>query len=149
MNTRPFLKNRKISSRRKPANAERLLLVLLTAFLLPGSAIAFASGNTVTKPAPRPVLKGAIDTDTTNVATPNKKTEEKPAREPDFAYGAFQRGLYLTAFELALPRAESGDPVAQTLIAELFWKGLGVARDRKKAVDWYKFAAEGGDRAAQ
>ncbi|MGI9363884.1 MAG: tetratricopeptide repeat protein [Rhizobiaceae bacterium] len=67
----------------------------------------------------------------------------------DHAFGAYQRGFYLTAFELALPRAESGDPAAQTLIAELYWNGLGVAQDREKAMDWYKFAAEAGGRDAQ
>ena len=35
----------------------------------------------------------------------------------DDAYGAFQRGYYLTALALALPRAEKADPAAQTLIA--------------------------------
>lgn len=72
---------------------------------------------------------------------PNKKT--------DLAYGAFQRGYYLTAFQLALPQAETGDPAAQTLIAELYWSGLGVALDQKKAVEWYEFAAEAGGREAQ
>lgn len=76
----------------------------------------------------------------------DKGVEGDPA---DLAYGAFQRGFYLTAFELALPRAESGDPAAQTLIAELYWNGLGVAQNRKKAVEWYKFAAEAGGRDAQ
>ncbi|MEO0545466.1 MAG: tetratricopeptide repeat protein [Pseudomonadota bacterium] len=67
----------------------------------------------------------------------------------DLAYGAFQRGFYLTAFKLALPRAETGDPAAQTLIAELYWNGFGIGRDQKKAVDWYRFAAEAGNREAQ
>ena len=49
------------------------------------------------------------------------------------AYGAFQRGYYLTALELALPRAEQGDRAAQTLIGEIYAKGLGVAQDDQKA----------------
>jgi len=71
------------------------------------------------------------------------------AKDADLPYGAFQRGFYLTAFRLALPRAETGDPAAQTLIAELYWNGFGVGRDQKKAVEWYRFAAEGGNREAQ
>ena len=59
----------------------------------------------------------------------------------DDAYGAFQRGYYLTAFKLALPRAEQGDPAAQTLIAELYDKGLGIPRDPKEAAAWYGIAA--------
>lgn len=67
----------------------------------------------------------------------------------DLAFGAFQRGYYLSAFKLALPRAESGDPAAQTLIAELYDKGQGVALDRRKAASWYQFAAKAGNREAQ
>ena len=33
---------------------------------------------------------------------------------PDYAFGAFQRGWFLTAFSLALDRAKNGDAVAQT-----------------------------------
>jgi TPR repeat protein len=71
---------------------------------------------------------------------------EKPfTGQVDEAYGAFQRGLYLTAFQAALPRAQLGDPAAQTLIAELLSQGLGVRRDTKNAAFWYSKAAEGGD----
>lgn len=69
--------------------------------------------------------------------------------EADLAYGAYQRGYYLTAFELALPRAQLGDPKAQTLIAELYDRGLGVPRDPKEATAWYEIAAGNGDREAQ
>ena len=65
------------------------------------------------------------------------------------AFGAFQRGYYLTAMELALPRAQLGDPAAQTLLAELFAAGLGVPRNMDDAAFWYKQAAEGGDASAQ
>jgi uncharacterized protein len=65
------------------------------------------------------------------------------------AFGAFQRGYYLTAMELALPRAQLGDPAAQTLLAELFAAGLGVARNMDDAAFWYKQAAENGDASAQ
>ena len=69
--------------------------------------------------------------------------------QPDLAYGAFQRGYYLTAFNYALPRAQLGDPAAQTLIGELYERGLGIKRDKKEAAQWYKFAAENGSREAQ
>ena len=69
--------------------------------------------------------------------------------DADLAFGAFQRGLYLTAFELALPRAKKGDAAAQTLIAELYEKGLGVRRDTKEAAAWYEIAAQSGNREAQ
>jgi len=68
---------------------------------------------------------------------------------PDLAFAAFQRGQYLTAFELALPRARNGDAAAQTLIAELYEKGLGIRRDTKEAAEWYGIAARSGNREAQ
>ncbi len=71
---------------------------------------------------------------------------EKPfAGKIDEAYGAFQRGLYLTALDLALPRANLGDAAAQTLIAELLSLGQGVKRDLEAATFWYSKAAESGD----
>ncbi|PZO79078.1 MAG: hypothetical protein DI629_10175 [Mesorhizobium amorphae] len=70
-------------------------------------------------------------------------------RADDQAYGAFQRGLYVTAYNLALPRAESGDPAAQTLVAEILSRGLGRKRDDKGAADWYEKAAEQGVPEAQ
>lgn len=66
----------------------------------------------------------------------------------DEAYGAFQRGLFLTAVDKALPRAQLGDPAAQTLLAEIMSRGLGVKQDLKGAAFWYKQAAQGGDAAA-
>lgn len=80
---------------------------------------------------------------------PDQIDEPQKNRQLDLAYGAYQRGWYLTAFELALPRANLGDPAAQTLIAELYNKGLGIARDRKEATAWYEIAANAGNREAQ
>ena len=72
-----------------------------------------------------------------------------PASSADLAYGAFQRGLYLTAFDIALPRAEAGDAPPQTLLGVIYEGGYGVPQDFAKAVDWYELAADGGDREAQ
>lgn len=116
-------------------------------------APVFAQGETknrFTKQVDGPELPGPI-------TRPKKGADPKPTSGPavtasgnaDLAYGAYQKGYYLTALNLALPRAESGDPAAQTLIAELYWKGEGVGRNRKEAVRWYEFAANAGDREAQ
>ena len=67
----------------------------------------------------------------------------------DDAYGAFQRGLYLTAMNLALPKAQLGEAAAQTLVAELLNNGLGVRRNPQDAAFWYEQAAKGGDANAQ
>ncbi|WP_417584575.1 tetratricopeptide repeat protein [Pelagibacterium sp.] len=63
----------------------------------------------------------------------------------DLAYGAFQRGYYLTALRLAERRAASGDAVAQTLVAEIHANGLGVPQDVPRAITWYAQADQNGD----
>src|SRR5262245_36104879 len=71
------------------------------------------------------------------------------ASEPDIAFGAFQRGHYLTAFAEATRRVEEkADPKAMTLLGELYANGFGVGADDKKAADWYRLAAARGDREA-
>ena len=71
------------------------------------------------------------------------------AAKPDLAFGAFQRGYFLTAFQYATDRVEQkGDPIAMTLLGELYANGLGVPRDDAKAADWYKLAAARGDKNA-
>lgn len=67
----------------------------------------------------------------------------------DTAYGAFQRGLYLTAKRLAEPLAKLGDPAAQTLLGEIHSRGLGVPRNETEAARWYKAAAGAGSPEGQ
>ncbi|MGA6114335.1 MULTISPECIES: tetratricopeptide repeat protein [Agrobacterium] len=66
----------------------------------------------------------------------------------DEAYGHFQRGEYVQALDKALNRAQNGDASAQTLVAEMMSRGLGIARDEKTAAFWYQQAAQGGDPVA-
>ena len=65
------------------------------------------------------------------------KTNRIVTKEIDEAawlpFGAFQRGQYLKAMELALPRAQLGDPAAQTLLAELFASGFIFEREMRFA----------------
>ncbi|MEQ1936776.1 tetratricopeptide repeat protein [Mesorhizobium sp. CN5-321] len=70
-------------------------------------------------------------------------------RQPDAAYGAYQRGLYKTAYNLALVRAKNGDPAAETLVAEILSRGLGVPLNAAEAAKWYQRAAEQGVPEAQ
>ena len=71
------------------------------------------------------------------------------ARDPDLAYGAFQRGFYLTAFAIATRRVEEKNDIkAMTLLGELYANGFGVERNDTKAAEWYKLAADRGDREA-
>ncbi|KAA0972729.1 sel1 repeat family protein [Aureimonas fodinaquatilis] len=65
------------------------------------------------------------------------------------AFGAFQRGYYLAAFEIAEPLAHMGDAAAQSLIAEMYLRGTGVAQNQGEAVRWYRTSAEAGRPDAQ
>ncbi|MDB5503627.1 MAG: HcpA family protein [Tardiphaga sp.] len=85
---------------------------------------------------------------------PAPKPAEPTAAAPvdsnaDLVYGAYQRGQYKTAFDLAMKRAqENNDPKAMTMLGELYANALGVKRDYAKAAEWYQRAAERGDREA-
>ncbi len=65
-------------------------------------------------------------------------------------YILFDRSDYATALSTLLPQAQSGDPVAQTYVGEIYEKGLGLqAPDYARAADWYRKAAEKNHRPAQ
>lgn len=75
--------------------------------------------------------------------------KEKPYKgKIDLAYGAYQRGLFGTAFDLALPKAKAGDGASQTLMGELLSHGFAVKQDMKAAAFWYGQAAKNNDPAA-
>src|SRR5262249_44392635 len=92
-------------------------------------------------PAPVPAVE----------AFPGATTPAAPAatsREVDVAYGAYQRGYYLTAFIQATKRIEAqGDMRSMTLLGELYANGFGMPQDDKKAAEWYRLADERGARA--
>ncbi len=105
-------------------------------------------GGPAGQDAPLPERFGQADGEAAAAAS-----DAPPSRfgEPqaDAAYGAFQRGLYATARNLALPRARDGDAAAQTLLGEIYSRGLGVAVDPQEATRWYRMAAERGEPEAQ
>ena len=77
--------------------------------------------------------------------------QEPAASEPnaDPAFGAFQRGHYLTAYVEATRLIEANkDPKAMTLVGEILANGLGVKPDEKRAAHWYGRAADAGNREA-
>ena len=83
-------------------------------------------------------------------ATPTPSPSPTPVFEDpnvDLVYGAYQRGQYKTAFDLATTRAQyNGDPKAMTMLGELYANAMGVKRDYAKAAEWYQRAADAGDR---
>ena len=68
----------------------------------------------------------------------------------DEAYGAYQRGFFITALRQATARLENDpkDAAAMTLLGELHSQGLGLPQDFAKAASWYRLAAGAGDRNA-
>jgi uncharacterized protein len=69
---------------------------------------------------------------------------------PDLAFGAYQRGFFMTALGEASKRiaANPKDAAAMTLIGEIYRDGLAVRRDVAEAVRWYRLASALGDRQA-
>jgi TPR repeat protein len=62
---------------------------------------------------------------------------------------AYNRGDYATSLRLMKPLAAKGDAVAQTRIGWLHQKGLGVPKNDKEAIKWYRLAAAQGNDSAQ
>src|ERR1700737_4094305 len=125
----------------------------------PGADTPPAASKPAAKPKAKPptaAKKSAAPAATPKpAATPAAPTATvTPAPAPDdpnvdLVFGAYQRGQYKTAFDLATKRAQdSGDPKAMTMLGELYANAMGVKRDYVKAADWYKRAADGGDREA-
>ena len=74
---------------------------------------------------------------------------QTPDATADLAYGAFQRGYYLSAFAIATKNAGAGDSAAQTLLGLIYEHGYGVPQDLEKSASWYELASNGGDKEAQ
>jgi hypothetical protein len=56
-------------------------------------------------------------------------------------YVSFDRADAGSSLKIWLPRAEDGDPQAQTYVGEIFEKGLGVEPDYEIAANWYRKAS--------
>lgn len=102
------------------------------------------SGVHTDKPIDTPLPQPATTTEPPLPSIDAINPDRFGAKPADQAYGAFQRGLYKTAYDLALPRAQNGDPAAQTLLAEILSRGLGVPQNAAEAAKWYALAAEQG-----
>ena len=121
---------------RAMATIAAALLAMVLA--LARSESAFPQNGAARPPAAKP----------NRVAAPGEKTAPAaPAGPPpDMAYGAFQRGYFISAFSLATERVTNdADPKAMTLLGELYAEGLGVPQDDRRAAEWYRLAAARGD----
>jgi hypothetical protein len=82
------------------------------------------------------------------LAAPGAPSATADDPNSDSAFGAYQRGYYVTARRLALVRAEKSDPAAMTLLGELYANGQGIKQSDQEAEGWYKLAADRGNREA-
>lgn len=55
---------------------------------------------------------------------------------------SYSRGEYDIAIDQFLRAARYGDKPAQAMLAEMYWKGIGVTRDRPRGYAWMDIAAE-------
>lgn len=116
-------------------------------FAVCGVALCLMVASAAAQGSEREAVKSAPP-----AASDASSTSPEPAGPPpDLAYGAFQRGLFLTALEEALKRVKLNpdDAPAMTLLGELYRDGVSVRRDLGEAMRWYKLAADRGDRQAQ
>ncbi|MEM8662616.1 MAG: tetratricopeptide repeat protein [Pseudomonadota bacterium] len=92
-------------------------------------AVALAFADPVQGPIPDTLLRAAAG-------------GQRPVTLSHYAYGAFQRGLYSTAFNVALRASADDDPAAAALIGRLYEEAKGIERDAAKAAGWYAVAAD-------
>lgn len=62
---------------------------------------------------------------------------------------AYKDDKYAEAFAILQPVGESGHSGAQYLLARMYEKGKGVAKDHTKMLEWYRRSADGGNAKAQ
>jgi TPR repeat protein len=72
----------------------------------------------------------------------------QPPRQLAEGLAYLQKRQYTPALNLLEPLAQQGDPAAQTAVAEMYEKGLGVQRNFLTAETWYGRAIAQGDAAA-
>ena len=127
----------------------RGLSALAIAFLL----CCAAGSGAMAQDAAQEKLQGAPETSQAPAAgSSDGVVPAAPAGPPpDLAYGAFQRGLFLTALDEALKRvkADPNDTAAMMLLGELYKDGLAVRRNPVEAARWHRLAADRGDRQGQ
>lgn len=75
---------------------------------------------------------------------PDSPLKPKPGDPPgDIAFGAYQRGYYITALREAQKRLDANprDAAAMTLIGEIYHDGLALKRDDEEAARWWRLAS--------
>lgn len=66
-----------------------------------------------------------------------------------FAYAYYDSNDYKNAFDYYSIAAELGNPDAQAILGQMYYRGIGVNRDSVQAAEWFRKAAEQGLASAQ
>lgn len=80
---------------------------------------------------------------------PARAASTKAALTARRAQALYEKKMYDQAFKIALPLAESGDPSAQALVAEMYSLGRGTKSSSTLSIRWYRKSAEGGSAFGQ
>jgi TPR repeat protein len=89
--------------------------------------------------------EGINENQTEGLAWREKAAQAGHQRDAYFVAGRYfakYKADYAAAAEYVIAATELGHPEAQALAAEMYGSGLGVARDKAKAEQWYRLAAE-------
>ena len=71
------------------------------------------------------------------------------AADVEDAKNLMEAGRYAEAFQILLPKAQTGNADAEELIGSLYALGLGVERDDMRAFEWYLRSSLKGHAGAQ
>src|SRR5690606_23590520 len=122
----------------------RMLFLIVAALAAPAPAQPAAAAVELQPSVERPVLGNFVGEPG---IPPEMMTAGFLAGHPDLRWRregqhSYSRGEYDIALDQFLRAARYGDKPAQAMLAEMYWKGIGVARDRPRGYAWMDIAAE-------
>jgi hypothetical protein len=121
-----------------------MLLLAITANTAPAYAQHAAAGVELQPPVERPVMGNYVGEPG---IPPQMMTAGFLSGHPDVrwrreALHSYSRKEYDIALDQFLRAARYGDKPAQAMLAEMYWKGIGVVQDRPRGYAWMDLAAE-------
>jgi len=117
---------------------------LLLASLLALAALPARAADSIADTPFMPMPPRAVGPDSPLRPDPN-------GPPPDDAFGAYQRGYFLTALRAATERVSANpkDAAAMTLIGQIYRDGVAVAQNDAEAARWFALGSRLGDANAQ
>src|SRR3546814_13299050 len=120
------------------------LLLAVAALAAPAHAQQAPAGVALQPPVERPVLGNFVGEPGVppQMMTAGFLTGHPDVRWRREALHSYSRHEYDIALDQFLRAARYGDKPAQAMLAEMYWKGTGVAQDRPRGYAWMDIAAE-------